>query len=78
MRREGSRPAVDCNQDIHDKYNVEVDAANERMIWSHPGFSTYYRNSRGRVVYTNPRRIVDFWHMTRSADMSDFHLRLAQ
>ncbi len=77
MRREGAA-AVDCKQDIHDKYNVEVDAANERMIWSHPGFSTYYRNSRGRVVYTNPWRIVDFWHMTRAADLSDFNLRLAQ
>ena len=51
-----------------------VDEANERMIFTHPGMDTYYRNSRGRVVVVNPFPVVEFWHMTREADLSDFEL----
>jgi 4-hydroxyacetophenone monooxygenase len=67
--------AVEVKADVHDDYNARVDAANNSMIWSHPGCSTYYRNSRGRVVYTNPWRIVDFWAMTRSPDLAEYELR---
>ena len=30
------------------------------------------RNSRGRVVVTIPYRNVDFWHMTRKAELTDY------
>ena len=41
-----------------------TDAAHERMIWTHPGMSTYYRNRHGRVVTVMPWRLVDYWQMT--------------
>jgi 4-hydroxyacetophenone monooxygenase len=63
---------VECRKDVHDRYNEEVDAAHEAMVWTHPGMDTYYRNSRGRVVVNNPFRVVDFWHRLRSADLSDY------
>lgn len=72
--REVGAAAVSCRQEVHDEYNARVDAANEAMIWSHPDVSTYYRNSRGRVVYTNPWRIVDFYHMTRQASINDYDI----
>ena len=46
--------AVEVRQEVHDAYNRRVDAAHERMVWTHPGMATYYRNSRGRVVVTDP------------------------
>jgi 4-hydroxyacetophenone monooxygenase len=64
--------AIECRPEVHDAYNERVDAAHERMVWTHPGMSTYYRNSRGRVVVNTPFRIVDFWHLTRNADLSDY------
>ena len=64
--------SVECRRDVHDRYNAEVDAAHERMVWTHPGMSTYYRNSRGRVVVNSPWRNVDFWHLTREPDMDDY------
>lgn len=42
------------------------------MVWTHPGASTYYRNSRGRVVVNNPYRVIDYWHMTRHAELADY------
>lgn len=66
---------VECRLDVHDRYNQAVDEAHERMVWTHPGMQTYYRNSRGRVVVNLPYRNVDFWHMTRHADVDDFEVR---
>jgi 4-hydroxyacetophenone monooxygenase len=66
--------AVDARKDLHDDYNRRVDAAHARMIWTHPGFSTYYRNSKGRVVVSVPWRVVDYWQMLREARMDDFIL----
>ncbi len=64
--------AVECRQEVYEGYNDRVDRAHERMVWTHPGMETYYRNSRGRVVVNTPFRIVDFWHMTRQADLRDY------
>ncbi|MFV0309908.1 MAG: flavin-containing monooxygenase [Desertimonas sp.] len=66
--------SVECRQDVHDRYNADVDAAHANMVWSHPGMTTYYRNSRGRVVVNSPWRNVDFWHLTREPDLDDFIL----
>jgi 4-hydroxyacetophenone monooxygenase len=63
---------IECRQSSYDEYNRRVDEAHDRMIWTHPGVSTYYRNARGRVVMNSPWRIVDFWQMTQRADLADF------
>lgn len=42
------------------------------MIWMHPGMTTYYRNSKGRVYSVMPWRLVDYWHMTRTPDLDDY------
>ncbi|GAA0612320.1 NAD(P)/FAD-dependent oxidoreductase [Sporichthya brevicatena] len=64
--------AVDCRPEVCDKYNADLDAAHERMVWTHEGMDTWYRNSRGRVVSVMPWRVVDYWTMTRSADLNDY------
>lgn len=64
--------SVECRQDVHDEYNERVDAAHNRMVWTHPGMDVYYRNSRGRVVVNNPFKIVDFWHFVQKADIADY------
>ncbi len=57
----------------HD-YNARLDAEHEQLIWSHPGMSTYYRNSSGRVVMVMPWRLVDYWRMCHDVDLSDFRV----
>jgi 4-hydroxyacetophenone monooxygenase len=64
--------AVECRQDVHDRYNDELDRAHEDMVWTHPGMSTYYRNTRGRIVVNTPYRIVDLFDRTRRADLDDY------
>jgi 4-hydroxyacetophenone monooxygenase len=65
---------VEVKQDVHDAYNAQVDAAHQGMVWAHPGMQTYYRNAAGRVVVNSPFRVVDFWRMTRHADLRDYKI----
>jgi 4-hydroxyacetophenone monooxygenase len=69
--------SVEVKPEVYDDYNRKVDEAHANMIWTHPGMSTYYRNSRGRVVVPIPWRVVDFWQMTRHADLNDYVLEPA-
>jgi 4-hydroxyacetophenone monooxygenase len=64
--------AIECKQETSDRYNATVDAAHERMVWTHPGMATYYRNSAGRVVVNTPFRNVDFFHATQRVDPEDY------
>jgi 4-hydroxyacetophenone monooxygenase len=66
--------AIDVRQDVFDRYNVDVDEAHGRMIWTHPGVHTWYQNAAGRVVTNTPWRLVDYWAMTRRPDLSDFEI----
>ncbi len=64
--------AVECKQEVHDNYIDKVNSIHENMVWTHPGVSSYYRNSTGRVVVNSPYRNVDFFKLTRHVDMDDF------
>jgi 4-hydroxyacetophenone monooxygenase len=64
--------AIEVRPDVYERYNAAVDEAHDRMVWSHPGMSTYYRNERGRIVVTTPYRNVDYYDMTRHADLDDY------
>ncbi|WP_244486157.1 flavin-containing monooxygenase [Bradyrhizobium viridifuturi] len=46
---ENNIAAIDVDPAAHDEYIRNVDAEHEQLIWTHPGMTTYYRNSRGRV-----------------------------
>lgn len=64
--------SIEVRQDVHDEYNDSVDAAHARMIWSHRGMDTWYRNANGRIVTNSPWRVVDYWKMTREVNPDDF------
>ncbi|TKW78191.1 MAG: NAD(P)/FAD-dependent oxidoreductase [Bradyrhizobium icense] len=64
--------AIDVKPDAHDEYVRKVDAEHQQMIWTHPGMTTYYRNSRGRVFSAMPWRFVDYWQMTHDVDLADY------
>ena len=64
--------AMECRQDVHDAYNERLDQAHEKMVWTHPGMETYYRNTRGRVVVNSPYLNTTYFDMTREANLDDF------
>ncbi|MFN5672186.1 NAD(P)-binding domain-containing protein [Bradyrhizobium sp.] len=64
--------AIDGDPAAHDEYIRNVDAEHEQLIWTHPGMTTYYRNSRGRVFSAMPWRFVDYWKMTHDPDFTQY------
>ena len=64
--------SVEIRPEVHEAYNAGVDDAHTRMVWTHPGMSTYYRNPRGRIVINSPYRNVDFYAMTKSANLDEY------
>ena len=64
--------AIDVDPAAHDEYIRNVDAEHEQLIWTHPGMTTYYRNSRGRVFSAMPWRFVDYWKMTHDPDFTQY------
>lgn len=64
--------AVEVREDVEADYVRQHDDAHSRMVWTHPGMTNWYRNEAGRVVSAMPWRIVDYWRMTRTADLDDY------
>jgi 4-hydroxyacetophenone monooxygenase len=64
--------AVEVRADVHQDYNDNVAREHENMVWTHPGMTTYYRNSRGRITINSPYRNVDFFEMTKQVNLDEY------
>lgn len=70
MVEEGAS-SVEVREDVYEDYVARLDAAHEKLVWTHPGTENWYRNSRGRVIAITPWRNDAFWRMTRQAKPAD-------
>jgi 4-hydroxyacetophenone monooxygenase len=70
-----NRAAMDCKPDVCDDYIARFDAAHAKLVWSHPGMTSWYKNAKGRVTTTSPWRLVDYWRWTKAPDLADYTLR---
>ena len=66
---------LEVRREVHDDYNVKVDAACQRMVWAHPGVTSWYKNKHNRVTVTSPWRLLDYWSMTREFQPQEFIAR---
>ncbi|TFD45982.1 NAD(P)/FAD-dependent oxidoreductase [Cryobacterium frigoriphilum] len=72
---DGGVASIDATEEANRVYNDLVDSTHEHTVWTHPGMSTYYRNSRGRVVFVMPFTNLEYWEMTRRADIENYTFR---
>ena len=71
MTKKGAA-TIEVRGEVYRDYVQSVDAAHEKMVWTHPGAENWYRNKRGRIVAITPWRNDMFWRMTRAADPADY------
>ncbi len=64
--------SLEVQAEAHDQYNLRVDAEHADLVWTHPGMRNWYRNAQGRVFSPMPWRLVDYWQMTRQADLQPY------
>ena len=74
MVTEGVR-SMEVREAVNDAYNDEVQALSETLAWGHPGVSSWYKNSQGRVVNNSPFSLHEFWQ--RLHDLEPEHYALA-
>ena len=75
MLLETGAASMNVRADVHDAYNVAVDAANARMAWGAATVNTWYKNASGRVTQNWPFPLLEFWQRTRHPDPEDYVLR---
>lgn len=65
--------SMEVRTDACEAYNAEIEARLDKMIWTQEGISTWYKNSRGRVITNTPYTMREYWsetHDLREADYS--------
>ena len=67
----------ECRPSVYEAYDRELQETNDRMIWSHRGMSTYYRNRNGRITVNSPLRMTDLYTRLSRVDLNDYDLRHA-
>ena len=61
-------------QDVVASYQEKLEARLNRMVWQHPNVSSWYQNSKGKVVTTSPWRLIEYWKWTKKFEASDYEL----
>ena len=74
MAQTGSA-TLEVKREIHDAFNVKVDAANALMAWGAPQVTSWYKNAAGRVTQNWPFPLVDYWNATVAPNPEDFTLK---
>ena len=69
--------SIEPKEDVYQRYIDRVDAEHERLVWTHPGMTPFYRNAFGKIRTVLPWRTVDYFHMTRTPDFNDFEITYA-
>lgn len=67
--------SAEVRRDVFEDYNARMDAELEKMIWSVPTGSTWYRNSKGRVTANMPWTSADYWQMTSEASLETYEVQ---
>ena len=66
---------VEVRNEIYQRWNELIDEKHAKLIWTHPGVDTWYRNKAGRVVSIMPFRLVDYWRFTKEPNLKDYLTR---
>jgi 4-hydroxyacetophenone monooxygenase len=66
------RQVFEVKPQVFDKFNDELDARLGQTVWSTPGVSSSFKNSKGKVRSVSPWRIEEYWRMTRALDPEEY------
>jgi 4-hydroxyacetophenone monooxygenase len=64
---------IEVRQDVYQTYNQAMDEAHDKMVFSHEGLDSWFRNARGRIVGITAWRHDDFWRMARDVKDDHYH-----
>ncbi len=72
LMRQHDYASSEVRKEVHDSYNEHMDEELEKLAWSNPTISSWYKNAQGRIVANQPWRLVDYWRLTRHLKVNDY------
>ena len=73
LLRSGMR-AMSVRRDVHERYGLEMEEGNGKMVWGVAHVPTWYRNKHGRVTQNWPFDLHSYWARTLEPDLADYEL----
>jgi len=64
--------SIECRHEPYLTYNEVIDAKLQKLSWSHPSVSTWYKNANGRIVTNQPWKLIEYWELTRNFNPEDY------
>ncbi len=72
----GGCRSIEPTREAYDRYNEELQAEVQTMMWGHASIEhSWYKSADGKVYLICPWRLVDYWKMTAAADPEDHLVR---
>lgn len=72
LAKRGPGTMMDVKRDVHDAYNVRIDAGNKGMAWGQSGVNTWYKNASGRITQNWPFTLIEYWEQSKQPDPSHY------
>ncbi len=63
---------IKVKSEIEKQYQDRFDERHKRMVWQHANVSSWYQNSKGKVVTTSPWRLVEYWNWTNNFNPDEY------
>ncbi len=64
---------ISVKPEIEDEYQKQFEKRHSKMVWQHPKVSSWYQNSKGKVITTSPWRLVEYWNWTNNFNADEYN-----
>jgi len=71
---EAGHRSMSCRREVHERYAVEMEEGNAKLVWGVADVPTWYRNKNGRVTQNWPFDLHTYWSRTLEPDLADYEL----
>ena len=65
---------LECKEEANKLYNLKLQEALSKIVFSHGSTESWYKNSKGKVVTTSPWLLKDYWAWTQSINPNDYQI----
>lgn len=76
--QERNARVMEVRLDAYEAYNSRIEDLLSRMVWTLEGVSTWYKNSKGRVITNTPYTMREYWSVTHDVEPEHYTYSLAK
>lgn len=66
---------VEVLPEVHERFDDEVTAALDGLVYTHPKVHGYYRNKDGRIIGSSPWEYLEYWERTLEPVLDEYRVR---